>query len=97
MGHDGFRRPRDSLHIFGEAFDVVRCVFHVVADVVGIRLGILLSLLETAFRAGMRAGVIDGLTLREQFDRSIDTFWFGSLNRSGESQRRKEEKHYYTN
>src|SRR5262245_48373023 len=60
------------LHILGEAFDVIWCMFHVIADVVRIGLSVFLSLLETTLGAGMRAGVINRLSLREQFDRSID-------------------------
>ena len=77
----------ESLHVLGKPLDVIRRVFHVVADVVGIDLSVFLSLLETAFRAGMRAGVVDGLPLREQFNRSIDPLRLDGLtNRHGGSQ-----------
>src|SRR5262245_24452046 len=42
-----------SLHILGETFDVIWCMFHVIADVVRIGLSIFLSLLEITLRAGM--------------------------------------------
>src|SRR5262249_6021197 len=48
---------RQPLHVFRETLDVVRSVFHVIADVVRPGLGVLLSLLETAGGSGMRSGV----------------------------------------
>src|SRR5678816_2719842 len=60
-----FRRTtgHQSLHVLREAFDVVRRMLHVIADVVRIGLSVLLALLETTIRAGMRAGVINRLSL----------------------------------
>jgi hypothetical protein len=58
---------------------------------VRIGLGILLPLLETTLRAGMRAGVINRLSLREQFDRWIDSLCLRYLDHSrGDRKRYKE-------
>src|SRR5262249_21826369 len=73
---------REPLHILCESFDVVWRVFHVIADVVGIDLSVFLPLLKATLRTGMRTGVIDRLSLREQFDRSIDSFCFRCLSQS---------------
>src|SRR6516225_689140 len=87
----------NPLHVLGKTLDVIRRMFHVVADVIGIRLRVFLSLLEAALRAGMRTGVINRLSLREQFDRSIDPLCLWSLgHRGGESQRCKGCEQRYT-
>ena len=65
----------EALHVFGEAFDVVRRVLHVVADVVRVGLRVGLAGLERPVRAGVRAGVVDGLSHLEQLDRPIDVLW----------------------
>src|SRR2546425_569503 len=78
-----------SLHVLGKTLDVIRRMFHVIADVVRIGLSVFLPLLETALRAGMRASVIDGLSLREQIDRSIDPLWLRGLSCGRKSQRYK--------
>src|SRR5439155_1065288 len=59
-----FRPSKSSpVGLSGQAFNVVRGVLHVVANVVRPRLRIFFPLLEAAFRARMRTGVIDGLAL----------------------------------
>ena len=45
---------RESLHVLGKTFDVIRRMFHVIADVVGIGLCVFLSLFETALGSRMR-------------------------------------------
>jgi len=86
MAASGRTTGCQSLHVVGKTFDVIWCMFHVAADVVRIGLSISLPLLETTVRAGMRTGVINGLSLREQFDPSIDPLCLRSL-RHGRGER----------
>src|SRR5262249_9998549 len=86
---------RQSLHILGETFDVIWSMFHVIADVIGIRLSVFLPLLEITLRAGMRTGVINRLPLREQIDCSIDPLGLWCLGHCrGDRKRCQEHKKY---
>src|SRR5262249_28996569 len=51
----------EPAHIFLQAFDVVRSVLHVVADVVGVGLRVFFALLEGPGGPGVGAGVVNGL------------------------------------